>query len=256
MDGDLATLADVKAMLGTLGSPLTAAVSASDTTLAVIATKDFPASGYVAIDDETIAYTAKTDTTFTTCTRGQLGTIATTHLAGARVARVVDDGVLANLIAGASMWVKVSLGDPILEETRVRAPYSGPGGVVLVLSRRPVSLVAEVRIDGVSIPRSSGPLVAGYLHDQTAVYLRGSYRFHRGIKNVEVTNTAGYAADAIPRDIQELVIDVVVNAMRDRDRGGVQSKSLAGETVTYFDRYASARGRQVLSVRRNVVPAA
>lgn len=34
---------------------------------------------YVRIDDEIIKYTGKTDTTFTTCTRGQLGTTAASH---------------------------------------------------------------------------------------------------------------------------------------------------------------------------------
>jgi hypothetical protein len=64
-------------------------VGPADTTINVISTNDFslPADGgtlttYILLEDEIIQYTGKTATSFTGCTRGQLGTIAASHQVG------------------------------------------------------------------------------------------------------------------------------------------------------------------------------
>lgn len=62
---------------------LTAPITDADVTLTVDSTAKFPASTgdvcYLRIDDEVIFYTGVTNTTFTGCTRGVLGTVAAAH---------------------------------------------------------------------------------------------------------------------------------------------------------------------------------
>ena len=69
-----------------VSTELTVAVNNTETTFTVMDTSEFilPAddgtlTSYFKIDDEIVKFTSKTDTTFTGCSRGQFGTIATTH---------------------------------------------------------------------------------------------------------------------------------------------------------------------------------
>ena len=57
----------------------------STTPISVGSTTGFPPSGYILIESELIAYTAKTSTTFTGITRGALGTTNVSHSAGVAV---------------------------------------------------------------------------------------------------------------------------------------------------------------------------
>lgn len=62
-----------------------ASFDASETTVTVASTANFPEQGRIKVDDEEIFYTGKTPTTFTGCTRGARGTRASTHSNGATV---------------------------------------------------------------------------------------------------------------------------------------------------------------------------
>jgi len=68
---------------------LNGALNASATTIAVISTTSFAATGSFAVDNELISYTGKTATSFTGCVRGYDGTTAATHNSGATVSDVV-----------------------------------------------------------------------------------------------------------------------------------------------------------------------
>lgn len=72
---------------------LTAPATGIAVTLTVEATALFPTATagvlYLKIDDEVISYTGKTATTFTGCSRGQLGTVAAAHSADAQVVNLV-----------------------------------------------------------------------------------------------------------------------------------------------------------------------
>ena len=99
---------------------LNGAINNSVTTLTVDDTTEFlvgitgpdlavdPAfTAYVKIDDEIISYTGKTATTFTGCTRAQLGTLAAAHDDEAEVSsfyRLTDNGVLLALKLMLSGW--------------------------------------------------------------------------------------------------------------------------------------------------------
>ncbi len=64
---------------------LSAAITSTETSLPIGTTALYPASGFVWIDNERIAYTGKTSTNLTGCTRGTQGTAAAAHALGANV---------------------------------------------------------------------------------------------------------------------------------------------------------------------------
>ena len=58
---------------------LNGAINDSVTTITVISTSEFPSSGTVKIENELIAYTSTTGTTFDGCTRGSFNSTAASH---------------------------------------------------------------------------------------------------------------------------------------------------------------------------------
>ena len=84
-----------------------ASFDASETTITVDSTYDFPEQGRLRVDDEEILYTGKTPTTFTGCTRGARGTLASTH---------DDDSVINN--AYRVIIIDVNETTPILLEDK------------------------------------------------------------------------------------------------------------------------------------------
>ena len=64
---------------------LTSTINASVTTIPVVSTTSFPASGSFHIQSETIYYTGKTSNSFTGATRGTSGTTAASHTSGYNV---------------------------------------------------------------------------------------------------------------------------------------------------------------------------
>jgi hypothetical protein len=62
-----------------VGTPLTAEVTATDTTVHVVDTSAFASSGVVYLGREAIAYASKTSTTFAGCTRARFGSFAQKH---------------------------------------------------------------------------------------------------------------------------------------------------------------------------------
>jgi len=75
----------VEVITGTDGTVVEIKTNPALTTITVDDTTDFPSAGKIIIDEEIIAYTGKTSTTFTGCTRGSSNTTATYHLDNAVV---------------------------------------------------------------------------------------------------------------------------------------------------------------------------
>lgn len=77
--------ASMEGATGVAATSLSSPITATDTTLTVSSTRDFPAAGVVTVDEEVIAYTGKTATTFTGLTRGDRNTDAASHTSGRTV---------------------------------------------------------------------------------------------------------------------------------------------------------------------------
>ncbi|HWK45124.1 MAG TPA: head-tail connector protein [Stellaceae bacterium] len=169
---------------------------------------------------------------------------------GGGIVYTTDDALLQRLITAVSSYVQNWLG-----RTIASAAYTdtrdGRGGDRISLVNYPVTAVAAVTIDGLSIPASPDGISAGFTFSDSTVFLIG-YGFSRGTRNVAIFYTAGYAVT--PSDLEQAVIGLVALRYRERDRIGLVSKGLAGETTAYAQQDMPADVAAVLAQYRRVSP--
>lgn len=162
-----------------------------------------------------------------------------------------DDALLARLITAASAFLAAWLNRQILTASYTQT-FNGNGKTALLLPQYPITAVQSLTIDSQTIPPlAPGQSGAGFTVDVTTLYLSGT-AFNRGIQNVTVTWTAGYAS--VPPDIEQACIDLVALRYRERDRIGLASKGMAGETTSYSQRDLPANAATLLQVYRRVAP--
>lgn len=164
---------------------------------------------------------------------------------------ITDDALLSRLITAASHYIQTWLNRQL-----ALADYSevrdGTGGETLQFACFPVSNVIMLTIDSQVVPRALSSRGAGYNFTSTQLSVCG-YRFNRGIQNVTITYTAGYATT--PPDIAQACIELVALRYRERTRIGEVSKSLGGaETVTYSQKDLSDAIKTLLQQYRAVIP--
>lgn len=122
----------------------------------------------------------------------------------------------------------------------------GTGSASLTLARYPVTEFTSLRIDGRDIPASVNG-GAGYVvpTGSRKIVLRG-YRFSEGLRNVELLYTAGYGDTGNvapwPEDLKLAIKMYVKTRIAERDRLGVGSKALAGESITIADAGSGTNG--------------
>lgn len=150
--------------------------------------------------------------------------------AWASIASASDDTLIGEAITRVSTAVNNYL-NRSLNSASYSEVYDGRGGHVLMLRNRPVTAVASLSIDGVAVPLATSRPFNGYTFDSTALYALGSYSFTRDYRNVAVSYTAGYVT--IPADIEEAVLEWLNVIYRERDRVGLASKAIGGETTAY-----------------------
>jgi len=105
-----------------LSTTLTQQCSASDTTIYVASTDNFPSSGWVTIEDEVIYYTGKTSGSFTNCTRGADNTVAAIHQSSKTVS-LTYTAAMHNRIVTELRATQTKLGD---NNTFLVTPSSAP----------------------------------------------------------------------------------------------------------------------------------
>jgi uncharacterized phiE125 gp8 family phage protein len=140
------------------------------------------------------------------------------------------DAVLQSLVTNASALIE-SYCSRVFARATYTETRNGNGGSRLFLANSPVSAVSAVAIDGQTIPAASGPLTTGYAFDAGVIYLRG-YCFNRGVQNVTVSYTAGFAT--VPADVAQACIELVAAKFAKRDRIDKQSETLGTQqTISY-----------------------
>lgn len=146
-----------------------------------------------------------------------------------QVSSFEDDTLLVRMIDAASAAIEryCSRVFALATYTEVR---DGEGQRKLFMRRFPVTSVLSLTINGRSIPSRPSPLSPGYTFDDLTIRLT-EYRFEEGIDNIVVSYTAGLAA--VPADVEEACCEVVMRRYKQRDRIGVESKSLAGESISF-----------------------
>jgi len=161
-----------------------------------------------------------------------------------------DDALLARMVTAYSALAQTYMSRQIAIDTYTEK-RSGHGGVVMACTAAPLVTVSAVTINGQSIPASSSFGQAGYTFDDRFIYLYG-YCFARGGNNVQLAYSAGFAV--VPPEIEEAVIQTISIRYKERDRIGLNSKSLAGESISYMIKDFPATALTTLQNYKKVIP--
>jgi hypothetical protein len=151
---------------------------------------------------------------------------------GLEPSQVEEDGFLGILVNEANAWILGELGRDIAENDYVET-RNGNGTPILLLEQYPVSAVTSVTLDGEEIPERVDTGDGGWVLIDAppgVLALDGGY-WTKGIQNVVIEYTAGY--DPIPPDIQGAATEYAAQRYRARDRVGLMSRSVGGESVSY-----------------------
>jgi len=162
-----------------------------------------------------------------------------------------DDALLSALVTSASNYIQSWL-DRTFAITAYNELRDGTGTRGIMTSEYPIASVSMVKIDGVVIPAATAYGTPGYRVDDRRITLQGGYCFRRDIANVELAYTAGYAS--VPAEISQACIDMISVRYKERDRIGYQSKSIAGETVSFMTKDMSDATKTILHNYRKVLP--
>lgn len=139
------------------------------------------------------------------------------------------DSVLLPLCAAADAFVLSYLNRTSLDVASYTETYHGTGSNTLAPDNRPLVSVTSVAVDGKAVPAAAGQ-GAGFVSDDLAIYLR-DYRFNRGVMNVQITYSAGFAT--VPEGVKRAAIDIVAEKYARRNRVGISSKTIGQESISY-----------------------
>ena len=163
-----------------------------------------------------------------------------------------SDALLARLITAASQAVCVYTGRAGFDVEAYVEVYDGAGRATLLLRQWPAVAVSGVALSYGASPDAFSlepPLAGGGAQRLTLV--RGV--FPRGVSNVTVSYTAGYATT--PPDVEQAVIELVGERFRARERIGLSAKTLGGqETAAFTTGPFNATIATLLAPYRRVAP--
>lgn len=165
------------------------------------------------------------------------------------ISTTADDPLLERLVEAASAYIAQYLNREfgIAEYTDT---FDGTDHQTYMFRNYPVTAVSSVMVGVNAVPAAPSMQEAGYRFDERRLVLQG-YTLIRGMLNCSVTYTAAFENNP---DIEQACIEVVANRYREKDRIGLVSKGLAGETITFSQKDIPASARDVLRVYRKVVP--
>lgn len=166
----------------------------------------------------------------------------------------IGDPEIASLITSTSAWIgtycnRVFGGVASFSEIR-----HGTGGQALMLANGPVAAITSLTGGAVPILAQAGDGQAGYFLDGNMLVLEGR-TFPRGRSNVRVTYTAGYAA--VPADVAQACIEIVVSAYRRGGRGpDLKSQTIgpSSESHSWAQDAIPAAAKLILDRYQRVAP--
>lgn len=156
------------------------------------------------------------------------------------------DPVLKLLITAASDRFVALTNNPIVSAQYTEVT-NGNGGRMYVPKRYPVLSVSALTIDGNAIPAIQSLGDTGYVVIDDTIQLIGyvftssrstvyysvwpTFSYSFGTGNVSLTYTAGY--ETIPAAVTHAVCEMVGLQWKGRDRIGLMSQSIGGETLSF-----------------------
>lgn len=140
-----------------------------------------------------------------------------------------DAARIQQLITAVSTNVQSMIGYNVAAQA-YEETFNGHGGSRRTVSVRPVLGVSRVVVDGSDIRACTSATDSGFIADAYGAQMRG-YSFCTGTANVLIAYTAGY--EAIPLDLNQLVVEVVTSKLKRTARIGLVSLAMAKETTMY-----------------------
>lgn len=159
-----------------------------------------------------------------------------------------DDSLLGKLISRASSFICNYVSTSFLQADYVEQ-RDGNDSMRLMLRNLPVTNVSSVIINGQNIPPGGNSQKNGFWFDDTFVYVNG-YRFNRGMSNVSISYTAGFAT--IPIDVEMTCIELVASKYKRKDRIGKTSDGLAGQQTNYTISDLTAEQKKTINSYKRV----
>ena len=162
------------------------------------------------------------------------------------------DSVLAMLINSVSEAITEYCNNNFLSDTYLFHGH-GEGQQLLFLPNTPITAVSSLTINSASVPASLKEGDGGYTITENAIALSGGRTYTRGYANVRCSYTAGLAK--VPNDVKQACMEMIALRLKEKDRVGISSKSLAGESITFLTKSMPESVREALSNYMRVVPA-
>jgi uncharacterized phiE125 gp8 family phage protein len=166
------------------------------------------------------------------------------------ISGATDDPVIESAIKSASVLIS-SIINRDIETQQYTATYDGSGNVRQVLSFFPVTAISSLTVNGVAKAAATSFGSSGYRFDDYSVILNNEV-FPKGIQNVTVVYTAGYAS--VPADLKQACVDLAAEVYRRRNRVGETSKAIAGGTTSYSVADIPPHVRTVINQYRKMSP--
>lgn|GEM_PF-310708 len=152
-----------------------------------------------------------------------------------------SDVLLQRLITAESQTIEKAINRPILATERTDF-ITGYGSTTIMPPATPIQSIEKVLIDGAEVK---------IRHDNLTIWRADNGPWPRRSR-IQVTYTAGY--DAVPFDLEQACIELVALHYRERERIGHQSKSIAGETVSFITSAMPASVTARIAPYRKVAP--
>ncbi|MCL1908966.1 MAG: phage head-tail connector protein [Holophagaceae bacterium] len=152
-----------------------------------------------------------------------------------------SDVLLQRLITAESQAIEKAIGRPILATERTDF-IAGYGSSTIMPPATPILEVERAFIDGAEVKTR---------HDNLTIWRADGGPWPKKSR-IQITYTAGYLA--VPYDIEQACIELVALHYKERDRIGHQSKSIAGETVSFITAAMPASVEASIKRYRKVAP--
>jgi hypothetical protein len=232
--GDLTTLANVKAWLGLKGQPITAITRANPGVVTCplhnlqsnVQVAFSGINGMTQLNGQTVTITVVDPNTFS------IGIDTTGYGAWTSGGLIgVDDALLQRVITGLSAGIQSVL-SRVFAQTTYNEVRNGTGKTEMMVLNDPIISITSVTVDNVAIAPRAQPGSAGYTFDNDTIYLDGYCFSKMSRQNVVLVYSGGFAT--LPADLDQDMCEAIGFLYRERDRIGMASKAMAGETTAFL----------------------
>ena len=175
-----------------------------------------------------------------------------------------QDAFLSNLVLGATKFIETYCNRQFMSREFTEY-YSGDGTNSIMLPNTPVTAISQIKDDKsgqADFDYGSGDENEAFsFEDWGKLLLTNGDVFREPgstypLRNYKIVYTGGYAT--APEEVRQVCVELAAAKfyLKDKQRGGVASKSVGGQTITYRPDDLSPAQKEVLEAYRTIVTGA